>query len=66
MTTLSHARVVALAEYGHGEDGFAIERPSRNSYAIPAWDEMGLGSLCGPFTTAAEAEAALANAREWY
>lgn len=68
--TLSTARVVDLVEYGHGQTGFAIEtlgywNLDHEHYAIPAWDERGLGSLSGPFKTAAEAQAALDDAREW-
>jgi hypothetical protein len=59
---LATARVVSLLEYGH-KHGFGIERPWRDTYAIPAWEEMGLADLCGPFATATAAQTALETAQ---
>ena len=34
-------------------------------WAVPAWEEMGLGELEGPFASRVEAEAALTSADQW-
>ncbi len=56
------------ADYGDGR--VVIEAKSwwnngERDWAVPAWEEMGLGELAGDFASRKEAEAALASAAGW-
>lgn len=59
-------RIEAASEYGLG-DGFVIEQlrhwnfGAEETWAIPAWEEMGLCGLEGPFQTKEMARRALAS-----
>ncbi len=57
-------RIESAKEYGY-EFGFVVEQlrywngDDRQTWAIPAWEEMGLGGLGGVFPTRHAAQAAL-------
>lgn len=60
-------RIAPASEYDLG-DGFVIEQKrhwnfdAEESWAIPAWEEMGFGDLAGKFPTHASARRALSSA----
>lgn len=62
---MENLRIVSGAEYN--KPGFVIESLCWQIgldpvYAIPAWEEMGLADLCGPFSTREQALAAIDEA----
>lgn len=63
-------RIEDAKEYGY-DAGFVIEQfrywnfEDHKSWCIPAWEEMGLGSLEGVFASRDEAENALSSEREF-
>lgn len=66
MSNNLRARVSKAGDYS---DGFMIEQYNSfypgDGYAVPAWDEMGLAELCGPFATAEAAGAALRDVLQY-
>lgn len=66
MTNNLRAKVSQAGDY---PEGFMIEQYNSyypgDGYAVPAWDEIGLSELCGPFDTAEKARAVLNDALQY-
>ena len=59
MSTMS-TRIQVTNPADYGVDYFAVERiDHRYGWSVPAWEEIGLAELCGPFATREEAQAAI-------
>jgi hypothetical protein len=49
----------------YGVEYFSVEREDdRYGFSVPAWEEIGLSELCGPFSTREEAYRSISNLLE--
>ena len=61
---MTYAKTIQINDADYGDGRVVIESDQfwmngERVFAVPAWEEMGLGELEGPFASIAEAQSAL-------